>query len=67
VIYSLSVCSRVCFLPVGKVWETKVSGNHLSFEEVYNGNTEACPTTLESVIYNAHNDIWGSISEKIKK
>jgi hypothetical protein len=48
----------------GKTWETKVSGNTVSFEDVYNGNTNACPTTLERVISFSHAEAWKSLSEK---
>ncbi|RYH10224.1 hypothetical protein EON65_39660 [archaeon] len=45
----------------GKAWEMKVSGNSKSFEEVYNGNTNACPTTLERVIASSHDEAWRKI------
>jgi hypothetical protein len=47
----------------GKAWETKVAGNTLSFEEVYNSNAEACPTTLERVIVASHGIVWNSLKK----
>ena len=38
----------------GKAWETTLPANTKSFEEVYNSNTEVCPTTLERVIAEVH-------------
>ena len=51
-------------MPIGKAWEQKVAGNSVSFEEVYNGNTDACPTSLEKIIASSHNDAWDSLSQK---
>ncbi len=47
---------------IGKAWETRVAGNSLSFEEVYNNNSDACPTTLEDVIADSHNQVWRTLS-----
>lgn len=46
----------------GKAWEKKVAGNPVSFEEVYNGNANACPTTLEEVISNSHKYVWKKLA-----
>jgi len=47
---------------IGKTWENKVAGNELSFEEVYHGNTNACPTTLEKMINDTHDNVWKSLN-----
>lgn len=46
----------------GKAWEIKVAGNTVTFEEVFNGNAEACPLTLERVISVSHEDAWKTLS-----
>lgn len=42
----------------GKAWEKILSGNDHSFETVYNRNVDTCPTTLEKVIANSHEEVW---------
>lgn len=51
----------------GKAWETKVAGNEVSFEEVYNGNMDACPKTLERVIISSHDDVWNNLTNSGKQ
>ena len=46
----------------GKAWETRVAGNPLSFEEVYNSNTGVCPITIEKTNSQAHREAWSSFS-----
>lgn len=47
----------------GKAWETKVEGNMLSFEEVYNSNFNADPSHLERVAVETHGNAWKDIHE----
>jgi hypothetical protein len=47
----------------GKAWETKVEGNPLSFEEVYNSNFNADPSHLERVAVETHGNAWKDIHE----
>ncbi len=65
----MAVISFLCFgnhllsfSIAGKAWETKVAGNSASFEEVYNGNADACPATLEKAIADSHNTVWSRIN-----
>lgn len=42
----------------GKVWDVKLPVNDKSFAEVYQGNTDACPATLQQVISASHDAAW---------
>lgn len=45
----------------GKAWETKVEGNAMSFEEIYDYNANVSVTTLETVIAASHDAAWNSM------
>jgi hypothetical protein len=45
----------------GKVWETKLEGNHASFEDIHGSNKDACPITLERVIATSHDEFWNKL------
>ncbi len=45
----------------GKVWETKLEGNHASFEDIHGSNKNACPITLERVIATSHDEFWNKL------
>jgi len=45
----------------GKAWKQKVMNNTKSFEDVYNMNETANPTSLESIIRKKHDILWSKI------
>ena len=45
----------------GKSWETRVAGNPMSFEQVYDSNTEVCPITIEKTNAEAHRVAWQAL------
>lgn len=45
----------------GRAWETKVGGNTMSFEDVYNSNTEVCPIAIERINVKVHQASWGQL------
>jgi hypothetical protein len=47
---------------IGKHWEKKVAGNVVSFEEVYHGNADVCPRTIEVVASSSHKKIWRQLN-----
>ena len=56
--YSLFNVVAVVVIVTGKVWDDRVAGNHLSFAEVYNINSDVCPTSLQKIITITHEDAW---------
>lgn len=45
----------------GKAWDVKLPDNTQSFAEVYQGNTDACPSTLQKVISSSHDAAWSAL------
>lgn len=45
----------------GKVWDDRVHANAHSFGEVYSLNAEVCPSKLQKLIAQLHNEAWESL------
>ena len=46
---------------VGKVWDERVHGNSVSFGENYDLNTTVCPSRLQTLIADAHDQLWSTL------
>ena len=50
-----------CDKCVGKAWETVLTGNDHSFEQIYDKNATVCPRALEFVIAATHATAFATI------
>lgn len=52
---------RFNFVFTGKAWDDKVHDNAHSFGEIYNLNSDVCPSKLQGLIAEAHDAAWQTL------